>query len=258
MRSDLRLLTRVIQLLAVTVFLYVPLLFGDLLLRGSPGRRGAWRARLLQLWSGIACRIIGLRADIVGDPPREAGLFVCNHLSYVDVVLIASAMPAAFVAKREVLEWPVIGHLTRMTGTVFVDRGRHRTLVSANDEIAAELSAGRSVVVFAEGTSTPGETVEPFRPSLLKIACDFGYPVSFGYLSYQIGVDEADRQRTREQICWWGDADFLPHFINLLRIRSFSARLVFGDAPVVARERKVLATRLHQAVLQQAAKYSWL
>lgn len=258
MWSELRLYMRVAQLVAISIFLYLPLLIGNLLFWRAPGRRGAWRASLLQLWSRIACRIIGLKADIVGTPPPEAGIFVCNHLSYVDVVLIASAMPAAFVAKREVSKWPVIGHLARMTGTVFVDRRRHRTLVTANHEIAAQLAAGRSVVVFAEGTSTPGETVEPFRPSLLKIACDLGDPVSFGYLSYQIGVDDADRQRTREQICWWGDADFLPHFLNLLRIRIFSARLVFGDAPVVARERKVLATRLHEAVVRQAAKHSWL
>jgi len=257
MWTNTRMLTRAILLIVVSAGLYIPLMAGNLLIRKSTDLREAWQARMLQIWSKAVCIIIGLRADIIGKPPPGTGLFVSNHLSYVDIVLIASQMPVAFVAKREISNWPVVGHLTRMTGTVFVDRRRHRSLVGANDVINERLSAGRPVVLFAEGTSTEGETVEPFRPSLLKIASDFGHPVNYGFLAYQITDDEAGRQLTRDRVCWYGDDEFFNHIVNLLRLKGFRARLVFGDSPVVAHERKSLANQLHKAVLQQASKYSW-
>ncbi|MEM8983390.1 MAG: lysophospholipid acyltransferase family protein [Pseudomonadota bacterium] len=247
---------RIVALALVSLLGYVPLLVVSVLPADSSIRLRT-QSLVLMLWSRAVCRIIGLERDVIGQAPTETGVFVANHLSYVDIVLIASEMRTAFVAKSDVRHWPLVGHLVTIAGTVYVDRQRHRSLPVANASIRARLAADTSVVVFAEGSSTAGESVLPFRPSLLQMAAEFDYPVNHGYLSYRIDTAADNEARTADQICWWGDAGFAAHILNLLALPGFAARLVFGDAPLRGTDRKQLAEQLHSAVDAQLGKYRW-
>lgn len=253
----LRLSIKAPVLVFFSLLCYVVLLTGVLILTGQPRRRANWQSRVLAIWARLMMWTIGMHREVVGRPPGQTGLFVANHLSYVDIVLIAASMRTAFVAKKDVESWPVIGHVVKMAGTIFVDRQRHRTLLNANDHIALTLSAATSVVVFAEGSSTDGQSVLPFRASLLQIASSQGYPVHYGYLTYRLGDTQADLAATRERICWWGDAGFFRHIGRLLMLPGFSARLVFGDSAVSGSDRKQLAQMLYERVLGQFKKYRW-
>lgn len=233
------------------------LLVGIVATLGRSRAKAAWQSHVLALWAKTMAVSIGMRSEIIGEPPDKTGIFVANHLSYVDIVLIAASMRTAFVAKYEVQHWPVIGHVVKMAGTIFVNRERHRSLLQANDAISATLDSKTSVVVFAEGSSTDGVSVLPFRPSLLNIAAVRNMPVHHGYLTYQIGPSPSERQQTREQICWWGDAGFFRHIAKLLMLPGFSARLVFGEGSVVGENRKMLAAELHGRVVEQFHEYSW-
>ena len=105
---------------------------------------------------------------VVGEPVRgRAVLFVSNHVSWADIVVIGSIAPVAFVAKREVADWPLVGITARMQRTVFVDRARRHQTGDAIGEIVERLAAGTSVVLFAEGTSSDGNRVLPFRSALV-------------------------------------------------------------------------------------------
>src|SRR5262245_63553740 len=116
----------------------------------------------------VLCALLRIRVRVVGAPVRSrAVLFVSNHTSWVDIVVIGSIAPIAFVAKREVASWPLVGITAKMQRTVFVDRIRRHLTGEAVAEIVDRIRNGVSVVLFAEGTSSDGNRVLPFRSALL-------------------------------------------------------------------------------------------
>src|SRR6266566_1831702 len=106
----------------------------------TPTVRSLWQQRNARR----VLKIFRLQPQVVGTIPSR-GLLVSNHLSYVDVPVIASIMPAVFVAKREIKYWPAIGWLTQMAGTLFVNRERRTQVGEMNCEIQNALDAGALV-----------------------------------------------------------------------------------------------------------------
>jgi len=208
-------------------------------------KREAWRQACFRYWAHRACRIIGVECTVVGLPPTPPFLLVCNHLSYVDIAVLASLVDARFIAKRDVASWRILGPPIRAAGTIFVDRNLQRDLVRVNDVIEDTLQKGEGVVFFPEGTSSPGANVLPFKPSLLDFAARRGYPVHYASISYRTPRDEPSADDT---VCWWGDMEFPDHFMKFLEIPNVYASIVFGEKPLREPDRKVLADKLHQSV----------
>lgn len=126
------------------------------------GRLISWWARLLLVSLGVRLRVTGwfsqLRPDVI----------VANHVSWLDVLVLAAARPAVFICKVEVAAWPVLGWLLRRAGTIFIHRGRLRGLLEANQAQRACLARGETVVFFPEGTTTDGSEVLGFRSGLFQ------------------------------------------------------------------------------------------
>ncbi len=97
-------------------------------------------------------------------------LLVANHTSWLDIPVLSAVAPVSFVAKREVGSWPGVSALARLQRTVFVDRNRRQSAGDAADEISTRLASGDTIVLFAEGTSSDGNRVLPFRTSLFAAA----------------------------------------------------------------------------------------
>lgn len=127
------------------------------------GRRSPW-PRIFLGWVGHAA---GMRAEVVGRPLRSHVLFVSNHLSWLDIMVVAGASGAAFVSKDDVARWPVFGWLARLNNTVFVARGNRREVHGQADSLRRALAGGQPVALFPEGTTEGGHEVLPFRASLL-------------------------------------------------------------------------------------------
>jgi 1-acyl-sn-glycerol-3-phosphate acyltransferase len=209
------------------------------------GRLPTWRARAQRVWARGMTRLCGLRVSVVGRPPRGGSLLVSNHVSYLDVIVLASQLDGAFVAKSEVASWPVIGWLARSGGTLFVERGRRADVQRVGGEMARRLARGEGLLLFPEGTSSAGETVLPFRSALLEPCAAGGLPVHAAAIGYATGASEPPAARC---VAWWGDMPFLSHALDLLRLERIEARLAFASAPLVERDRKLLAARLRAAV----------
>ncbi len=214
------------------------------------GRVEALRGAVFGGWARTSARLLGMRVERDGEPPREASLLVANHLGYMDIVLIASQMRCVFLSKAEVARWPLLGPLSRMMQTLFVDRSLRRDVRRVAGEIRERLARGQSVVVFPEGTSTRGDDVRPFRSSLLEPAAQEGWPVRHAALCY---ATRPGRPPAAEVVCWWGDAPFGSHFVRLLGEPGFRARISFGAEPVREGDRKLLARRLHERVASRFA-----
>jgi len=173
---------------------------------------------------------------------------VSNHLSYLDVLLLAAHARPIFVAKSEVAGWPLIGTLGRLLGTIFIDRNRKRDLPRVIEEITASLRQGRAVVFFPEGTTTAGATVLPFKSPLFEPAARNGIPVFYASLSYSAASNGPPADLS---LCWWGEMTFVTHLYKLLQLPGFRARVCFGSDPLSGHNRKSLAAGARAAVIRQ-------
>ena len=118
-------------------------------------------------------------------------------------------------------------------------------VISLIDETLAK---GLGVILFPEGTSTMGNAIRPFSPALLEPAARAAYPVSYAAIRYATPPSEPPAHAA---VCWWGDRDFVPHFLKLLMVSRFDATIVFGEEAIQADDRKVLAKALRDAVGQK-------
>ncbi len=204
----------------------------------------------------VALKIIGVQVRVHG--ARSAvrpTLYVSNHVSWLDIPIIGAALPASFIAKREVGDWGPFGSLARLHRTLFVDRERRGQVHAQNNEIAERLAAGDNLVLFAEGTSTDGSIVLPFKSALLAVAepsvCGRDeltiQPVTIAYRTLN-GLPLG--RATRPLIGWYGDMALEPHFLTLLGLGRIGVDLIF-HAPINSRDfasRKTIAAHCHETV----------
>ena len=191
--------------------------------------------KVAQLWQRFVCFLIGIRVTVTGAPADERPLLLLsNHNSWLDIPILAGVAPVSFIAKKEVASWPVVGFLARAQRTVFVDRNRRHATGAQADEVAGRLSKGDIMVLFAEGTSSDGNKVLPFRSALVGAAQraieDGGaatvQPVAIAY-QRMLGLP-LGRQH-RPLVAWYGGTDLLPHLKRVLSeggidVTSCSAR----------------------------------
>lgn len=235
---------RAAAILAVTGFRYALFLLGSLVLLPWPRRRRAWQDRMRTRWAHAVGRLVGLSWRVEGRPPEAPFLMVTNHVSYVDIFPLMAITGAQFVAKAEVGSWPLIGHLSRVTGTLLIDRAAKRDLLRVGRDIEERLAGGGGVIVFPEGTTGRGDALLPFKTPLLEVAVRAGLPVWYGTVSYRL----PDGSLPGDAVVWWGDAELLPHLARLLRVPRIEAVLTFGPEPLTAADRKLLAQRLRAAM----------
>jgi 1-acyl-sn-glycerol-3-phosphate acyltransferase len=206
----------------------------------SPMARAEWLQRL----SGRLLRTFHIKTRAIGSVPT-AGLLVCNHLSYLDIIVLASLTPCLFVAKDEVRRWPVFGWFARRAGTIFVHRNKSSQAAQSAKEIAAALRGGALVVLFPEGTSSGGETVLPFKSSLLEPATRDTHALTAGLVAYELADGSVS-----EDVCYWKNMTLVPHLINLLSKRAIRAAVGFTEIRRASASRKELARQLHSEVLR--------
>ena len=241
----LRKISRASLLLLVTVVLYPALVLGLLLLLPMAKVRVRFRNGIFHLWSRICLRIFGCRIRLEGEPPEAPFFLVCNHLSYLDILVLSALVGAYFIAKLEIREWPAFGVLSRTVGTIFVDRELRRDVQRVNRIVEETLDRGYGIVLFPEGTSSQGYEVMPFKSALLAYPTREGMPVHSASLTYAVPESEIPAHLS---IAWWGDAPFVGHFVQLLGVRSFEVTVRFNDRVEVGSDRKELSRRLHERV----------
>ena len=241
--------------IAAYFFTMTPVVIAVQWLLGKLGLPG-W-GTVAALHYSVLCALLRIRIHIVGKPVRDrAVLFVSNHVSWADILVIGSLAPVAFVSKSEVGNWPLVGTTARLQHTVFVDRARRHQTGDAIAEMVKRLANGISLVLFAEGTSNDGNRVLPFRSALMGAVREAGARSEHGILIQPMAICYTrlhgipmGRQH-RPLIAWYGDLDFMPHFKAFIARGALDVVVSYGE-PVVAdatADRKVLARSLEGAV----------
>jgi 1-acyl-sn-glycerol-3-phosphate acyltransferase len=244
MKAKIRFGFRAIWFMAELLLYFVA--FFWLMLRHSGKPTQAARSRWLQWCSRRTLCVFAVQTEFTGPPP-QIGLLICNHLSYLDVLVLVSLTPAVFVSKAEVKNWPVFGWFARLAGTLFVDRTKRSDVTRMNVLIEKSLSDGNVLVLFPEGTSWNGSEVLPFKSSLLEPIVGAKHPLAVGHLSY--ALDDGD---AANDVCYWGDATFFPHLVKLMTKNHVRARIRFASVPQPANDRKELAQQLHAEISRLA------
>jgi len=129
------------------------------------------RSRMNRAWSSAIVRICGIKVRVMGEPRMSgSALWVANHVSWVDIFILAGIRSVMFIAKSEIRSWPVLGWLVAKVGTVFLQRGQRHSLKTVGDEMRRRFQRGEVLGLFAEGTTSTGFDVLPFHSSLFDPA----------------------------------------------------------------------------------------
>lgn len=208
----------------------------------------------------MVCRLLGARIEIRGEPIRRGGcLIAANHSSWLDIPVLSACTPVSFVAKREVNEWGIFGVLARLQRTMFVNREKRSATGTFRDAMQDRLSRGHRLVLFAEGTSSDGNRVLPFKSALLGAAdCE---TVSAGGGRTKVRVQPVSIIYTRLHsvplgrlyrpfFAWYGDMELLPHLWSALCLGPVDAVVHFHEPVTIDRfaGRKELARHCEREV----------
>jgi len=232
--------------------------------------------QLLFLWTGSrfartfphwyhrqVCRIIGIRLHIDGSIARENGvLIISNHVSWLDITVLSAVAPVSFVAKQEVASWPFVSWLAKLQRSVFIDRTRRSEVTDKANEILERLQAGDHIVLFAEGTSSDGNGIVPFKTPLFAAAKPSGgAPIGSDVCAQTLALTYTKLhgiplcRRGRPVVAWYGDMDLASHAWKLLGLGPLDAEIRIGP-PVPLDEfadRKALARYAEQQVRSDLA-----
>ncbi|MFJ4200078.1 lysophospholipid acyltransferase family protein [Streptomyces sviceus] len=144
-------------------------------------------AGTVRWWCRAVVRVSGVRVRLSGAAMPTGGvLLVANHISWLDIPLLAAVRPARMLAKSEIRQWPVAGWLTARSGALFIERDRLRALPDTVARIADALRAGAAVAVFPEGSTWCGRAQGHFRRAVFQAALDAGVPVQPVSLRYRL------------------------------------------------------------------------
>ncbi|MDX2074755.1 MAG: lysophospholipid acyltransferase family protein [Alphaproteobacteria bacterium] len=205
------------------------------------------RDRMVQ----IACKgllwLFNVRVNIIGDVySRRPLLLVSNHLSYLDIPVLGSAVDCRFVPKKEIANWPVISTICKILDVVYVDRDV-RKISEGNQSIAGKLAQGEAVVLFPEATTGDGRHLLPFKPAFFQAAQGIVVqPVAIAYRKIRgLPIDFGQWPL----IAWYGDMSLLPHLWTLLSLGRIEVELHFLPPIISAgKDRKILASQSHDAI----------
>jgi 1-acyl-sn-glycerol-3-phosphate acyltransferase len=197
-----------------------------------------WPRRLLR---GIGW-IAGARVRTEGSPPASGTLIVANHVSWLDIPVLAGATNCAFVAKDGLKAHPVMRWLCVENGTVFVDRDRRGSVGDQLAQMEAAIRSHKPLTLFPEGTVGDGRQLLPFRSTLLKLAEDPPLPLTVQPVAVDYG-------RHAPEFGWPQGESGQANFHRLLGRRgSVAVTLHFLDPLAPGQDRKALAARSHAAV----------
>lgn len=186
---------------------------------------------LFRLYCQFCAKVVGLVIEIQGKPLNTSPtLFVSNHSSYTDILVLGYLLPASFVAKEEVRKWPFFGWVAHRQGTFFVTRSRQATGVEVNT-FQKSLLQGKSYILFPEGTSGNGCHILPFRSAFFDVLTlksshpTFSIqPISLIYMS----LDGLPMGRFLKQLyAWTGEVNLLSHAWRIAQFKKITVMVTF-------------------------------
>jgi 1-acyl-sn-glycerol-3-phosphate acyltransferase len=182
---------------------------------------------LIPIFHKGVLKCFNLECIVEGTPCTERpSLYISNHISYIDIFVLGSALQGTYVAKSEVAKWPLFGQLAKLQNTLFIER-RSQKVGGQIQQIRRHLLDKSNLILFPEGTSSIGTYVAPFHSSFFQAAESEEseitiQPVTVTYTHYK---DERMNRITRDYYAWYRPRKILPHFLNALGLGRAQVRV---------------------------------
>jgi 1-acyl-sn-glycerol-3-phosphate acyltransferase len=208
---------RIIYRLPSMLLIMLCIVFGLMLLK-LLGASIRFRHAYLNVGRRLWLWMMGIKVYVrEGVPPREAGILMANHRSYVDVMFFRSATPQIYLSKAEVESWPLIGWGAKALDVVFVDRSSKESRSASRAQLADRVQRGLSPVVFPEGTTVDRGLLE-FNPGMFFTAAELGVPVVPFVMEY-----------SDPKMAWVDDDTFVSHLLKMLTRPAWHVDLYIGE-----------------------------
>lgn len=233
-----RLVYRLAGLALIQVLAGVAGLVGVIVLSPFRNARYALVTRFINWWGRLCCWVMSIRIQQEGmvETDRRGALIVSNHIGTADIFVMSACFRTFFVSKSDISNWPVIGLLTRLAGTIFIDRTRRIQVSGMVRDIADRLRSGFPVAVFPEGGATPGHRVERFKSPAFEAVVQAGssvIPVTIRY--YDAGEPSV--------ACWPMGISFMANLKRLLMHPRLNVKVWVLPKVTDENDRRVLAEK---------------
>lgn len=197
-------------------------------------------------WAQKFLRILKVKLRPSGMLPicgHEGAIFVANHISWLDILVILAVYPAYFVAKIEISTWPILGRLCRNVGTLFIEREKRADTLRINQQINSALKNGHLIVIFPEGMTSDGDVLRHFHASLLQPA------VTAEILLYPVAIRYRNSDGSRNLSVAYVNVTILQSLIQILAEPEIQVELIFREPiPGAGRNRRELARLAEKAI----------
>lgn len=200
------------------------------------------------------CRkLLNIKIITEGEIARGKNVvYVGNHISYLDVQVVGSLLNASFIAKKEVEGWPLFGLLGKMGRTLYISRAP-ADAAKATKMLSDRLEEGLPLIVFAEGTSTNGMQVLPFKSSFFEIFLNKEIRIQpFTVSVLEVDGQKADSPAVRDQYAWHGDMTLEPHLWCFAKGKGAVIKVSFQE-PILSTsfiDRKSLSNACYNGVVK--------
>ncbi len=214
--------------------------------------KGKYHSRFINFYSREMLRLMGIRLLIHGKR-YDAGpaLYVSNHASYLDIIVLNALLPAAFIAKEDIAHWPVIGWISKISRPIFVKREKAKTGENM-EKVRETLSHRGGLILFPEGTTTDGNRVKKFNSSFFALAQESFegkklavQPITLAYTrinNIPMGA------YWRPHFVWYGDMELAPHVWNFLQYAKTTVEVFYHPVLQGDNDRKRLSVESHAAI----------
>ncbi len=193
--------------------------------RVFPRLAPADRTERVRQWSRQMLAILRVDLHVLGEPPAQGPLLVvCNHISWLDILVLNAAQPTRFVSKADVRHWPVLGALITGAGTLYIERESRRDAMRVVHQMADALRAGDMLSVFPEGTTGDGRELLPFHGNLLQAAI----AVNVAVLPVALRFVEAGTDRPSDAPTYIGDTTLIASIWRTVTAGNVCAELRYG------------------------------
>ena len=237
-----RLLIHVLLGLVLTLLFSVPRLLRLMTLSQHLTVAKWWHQHILNL--------LNVEVQFVGDMTHLQPIVVSNHISWLDILVIASKVRICFVSKAEVRRWPVIGFLAAIAGTVFIRRGSGDSKL-IGEQMAQRVAQGGHILFFPEGTTTDGSDVKTFFPRLFAPAIESNISVSCFTLIYE------HQPLPHPSVPYIGDQSLWANLMALIDCQQkIPVKMVLHPkVDPQGLDRKHLAMHCHELILAAITEY---
>ncbi|PCI34559.1 MAG: 1-acyl-sn-glycerol-3-phosphate acyltransferase [Alphaproteobacteria bacterium] len=188
------------------------------------------------------CSALNIQVRTYGTPLEgPPTLFVSNHVSWIDILVLGHVIKGCFVAKKEMIDWPILGYLSTLQRTIFINRERRSDIVEQRKEMQDRIHNGDNLILFPEGTTSDGGRVLSFKSSLFGVTENAMHlqpdeqgriqelmvqPVTIVYKRIN---NMPTIRSSRPSVAWYGDLEMGPHLKGVLKLLKVEVEVHFHE-----------------------------